>query len=60
MSMFLKTEKPITENKDAKNTEAILSYIENLKEEISFNLERLSKKIEIIQKNIKTEDGGAS
>lgn len=56
-NMYLKTSKP-TLNNDSDDCAKIMMYIENLKEEISFNLEALSKKTENIKTVIKTLSGG--
>jgi len=45
--MYIKTSKP--SNDSEKTYESIINYIENLKEEISFRLENLNKKADLLQ-----------
>ena len=47
--MYIKTTKPTNESGNKIDPEAILNYVENIKEEISFRLENINKRIENIQ-----------
>ncbi len=47
--MYIKTSRPTNESGGKIDPESILNYVENIKEEISFTLENIIKKIENIQ-----------
>jgi len=56
--MYLKTTQPSPDNNSKYDYAKIMAYIENLKEEISFNLEALSKKIDNLRVIINKLSGG--
>ena len=58
--MYLNSNKPILTDNNSENFENLLTYIETLKEEISFSIETLSKKINTIKNLTKKSDGGES
>lgn len=56
--MHINTNKPILTDNTDDNFRKIISYIENIKEEIAFNIDDISKKIDILKKNINNLSGG--
>ena len=56
--MHINTNKPTLTDDSNDNFKKIISYIENIKEEIAFNIDDISKKIDILKKNINNLSGG--
>ena len=57
--MHINTNKPVLTDNNADNFKKIISYIENIKEEIAFNIDDLTKKIDILKKTLSNSSGGA-
>ena len=56
--MHINTNKPILTDNSADNFKKIIGYIENIKEEVSFNIDNLTKKIDILKKTLSNSSGG--
>ena len=56
--MHITTNKPVLTDNNADNFRIIINYIEKIKDEISFNIDDLTKKIDILKKNLSNSSGG--
>ena len=56
--MHINTNKPVLTDNNADNFRIIINYIEKIKDEISFNIVDLTKKIDILKKNLSNSSGG--
>ena len=56
--MHINTNKPVLTDNNADNFRIIINYIEKIKDEISFNIDDLTKKIDILKKNLSNSSGG--
>ena len=56
--MHINTNKPVLTDNNADNFRIIINYIEKIKDENSFNIDDLTKKIDILKKNLSNSSGG--